>query len=804
MARVQGKDINYEVAKIWMERCLIEEKSFFWGVEKVFSYENLKRLENGFVQNGIPGRGDDSALGKLEEQFKNLPKECLMALCDLYGFLSIFNSKSKRETILENLAKAAAIKNLKIPKEHDFCKILNGIGGSGFLIQQKKYWATTPLIVCLLHLKKNKGEITADNIKKYFRYTQDSPETPEDTKSLLGGVMNITLHLLFPDTFERVAIHGHKINIAQAFQSKINQDNIPDDIDEKLLLIRQYLEKDKGMKFTDFFQEEVRKLWYKEKGKKKKKDVDSDDDIDIDDADVSDSNEILFKKIENALTRRGQVILYGPPGTGKTYIALQYIKNRIAADFDSNDDNKKQDRKNTSDNIKKVNIIAVANHQKWDWLKYDPGHIEDWDGRLGCGNPSKVVTGSLVFGYRTKDIKGKKAEGIFALGEVKENLSTPVNGKRKTKIKTLCILKNPVSLQEISRKIEEEGVVELKKTLQGTYFILTEEQANCILGLVVERNPDLPDNILDLFSRNVSDGFINQNTENSDRDYYEFVSFHPSYTFEDFVEGLRPVETKNGNGVTFKPTAGPLKRMCERAIKEDNKKFYLLIDEINRAHTPRVLGPMISMIEKDKRISVRNGNENEHAIRMHLPTARNYSAEVDPEWLDGFGIPENIHIIGTMNTADRSTMTLDVAIRRRFAFIPFLPDSDVFEEYGENGDIIESCKQILDGFNKYFKKESQYERQLGHGVFMCNDGKLPDTYQELCDLISTEILPLIQDVFWENPLILKTIIRNKNCWIDMEAQPFIRNTAIEAPGINVEFVAKEQIEKLMKSLAENE
>ncbi len=136
-----------------------------------------------------------------------------------------------------------------------------------------------------------------------------------------------------------------------------------------------------------------------------------------------------------------------------------------------------------------------------------------------------------------------------------------------------------------------------------------------------------------------------------DEDDVLLVQFHPSYAYEDFVEGYRPRKVEGQAG--FKLVDGPLKQIAERARKDPMGRYILVIDEINRGNLARVFGELFFLLEYRGR-----------------SVALQYSPEQD------FSLPENLWVIGTMNTADRSIALIDAALRRRFAFVPFFPNQD--------------------------------------------------------------------------------------------------------------------------------
>ena len=130
------------------------------------------------------------------------------------------------------------------------------------------------------------------------------------------------------------------------------------------------------------------------------------------------------------------------------------------------------------------------------------------------------------------------------------------------------------------------------------------------------------------------------------------VQFHPSTSYEDFVEGYRPAGASDDGGIRYKLTPGPLARMAAQASAAPKQDHVMIIDEINRANLPRVFGELLFLLEyRDKSVQT-----------LYRPE-------------EPFRLPKNLWFIGTMNTADRSIALVDAALRRRFHFVPFFPDS---------------------------------------------------------------------------------------------------------------------------------
>ncbi|HYD48594.1 MAG TPA: AAA family ATPase, partial [Terriglobales bacterium] len=224
---------------------------------------------------------------------------------------------------------------------------------------------------------------------------------------------------------------------------------------------------------------------------------------------------------------------------------------------------------------------------------------------------------------------------------------------------------------------------------------------------------------------------------------YSFVTFHQSYGYEEFVEGLRPVLDGDAEAgeIRYEVRSGALKELCRRARSAPDQPFAMVIDEINRGNISKIFGELITLIEPDKR----DGAEN--AVSVMLP----YSGE-------SFSVPPNVDIIGTMNTADRSLALLDTALRRRFEFVPVMPDAR--DEPGapiaglrvSSGEQVIDVPRMLDAINQ--RVEALYDRDhcIGHAYFMPL-AKVPDGDERLVALqqvFSTRILPLLEEYFFED------------------------------------------------------
>lgn len=213
----------------------------------------------------------------------------------------------------------------------------------------------------------------------------------------------------------------------------------------------------------------------------------------------------------------------------------------------------------------------------------------------------------------------------------------------------------------------------------------------------------------------------------------KFVTFHQSYGYEEFVQGIKPV-TKEGE-ISYEVQDGIFKEFCdEKAEKDKNSNYVFIIDEINRGNISKIFGELITLIEDNKREGA------SEAMKITLPYKK------DGEDVE-FSVPENVYIIGTMNTADRSIAAIDTALRRRFTFIEMMPDNKVLEGV-KVGDI--DIPQMLKTMNERIAVLYDREHTIGHAYFMPLMNKEKPKIADLKDIFRNKIIPLLQEYFYED------------------------------------------------------
>ena len=208
------------------------------------------------------------------------------------------------------------------------------------------------------------------------------------------------------------------------------------------------------------------------------------------------------------------------------------------------------------------------------------------------------------------------------------------------------------------------------------------------------------------------------------------VQFHQSYSYEDFIEGYRP------SGAGFELVKGAFYSFCKKAADDEENDYFFIIDEINRGNLSKIFGELFMLIESDKR-----GPKNKLQLL--------YSREL-------FYVPRNVHIIGMMNTADRSLAMLDYALRRRFAFVELRPafDSEGFRDYcsGLDNPRFEALVCEVESLNHVIAEDESLGDGfcIGHSYF-CNMKPEDCTDAALASIVDYELIPMLKEYWFDEP-----------------------------------------------------
>lgn len=263
--------------------------------------------------------------------------------------------------------------------------------------------------------------------------------------------------------------------------------------------------------------------------------------------------------------------------------------------------------------------------------------------------------------------------------------------------------------------------------------------AKYVVRIIEGKDADEIDNeeyndVIDRFNKYKADG------------HAVFTTFHQSYSYEEFIEGIKPViknkeenDNETSSDILYTIENGIFKEFCIKASKDENKNNYVfIIDEINRGNMSKIFGELITLIENKKRIG------SDESTTVKLPYSKSE-----------FGVPKNVYILGTMNTADRSIALLDTALRRRFEFIEMMPDVNILNQLNNrtdieiniNGKTINIC-EFLKSINSRIEVLYDREHTIGHAYFI-ELVKNP-TLENLERILKKKIIPLLQEYFYDD------------------------------------------------------
>ena len=392
--------------------------------------------------------------------------------------------------------------------------------------------------------------------------------------------------------------------------------------------------------------------------------------------------------------------------------------------------------------------------------------IESW---TVTAHKDKIKEGDKVVLWLT----GEEA-GCYALAEVTskpyERTTAPDDAywleanKNSTVVDidiTHNLMDNPLLKDDI---VAEKELANLKVGNQGTNFSATKDEYEAILELIIKEDKrkrikkmNHPLNTIfygppgtgKTYNTVLRAAEIIENREIKDykealeifnanlHNQIEFITFHQNYSYEDFIQGLRP-DIGNEKELTFEKKDGVFKVIADRALKnhlnaddkkEVKKNYVIIIDEINRANISRVFGELITLIEPDKR------SHGEIPLATKLPSG------------DRFMVPSNLYIIGTMNTADKSIALLDIALRRRFVFEAMYP------KYTVDGLTIHD-EAILRSLNESIIADKGHDFQIGHSFFMTSR---EDAY-DLEKRMNRRVIPLLLEYFMNDGKAVSQIV----------------------------------------------
>jgi len=433
-----------------------------------------------------------------------------------------------------------------------------------------------------------------------------------------------------------------------------------------------------------------------------------------------------LQRLLELTTYTSNLILYGPPGTGKTW-RVRALGKHLAASQPATTTNAGA---GVGQPLRAWMLITnddwvLDDGQKWKWADFLTSGTEFFSTRRRFASAFEQASDNdLVFCYRATPVKK-----LVAVAKVVQQYHEEDEEMGVT-IGQISPLTNPIPWATLSSRLQLRS-----NDVQATFRPLSEEQTAGLVQLCREAGNDLTLPTTEA----EEDALLNLTQATEAHSNVEFVTFHQSFAYEDFVEGLKP--QIRGGQLDYVVEPGVFRRICTAAEAHPDEHYLLVIDEINRANIAKVFGELITLIEDDKRLTWNPDAGRWEGMRVQLP----YSKQQ-------FGVPDNLLLVGTMNTADRSIALLDIALRRRFAFALVPPEPTLLKPLALTEGSLD-LSQLLSVLNERVAALLDDDHRIGHSYLM-RIGSLAGLrfawYQR--------IIPLLEEYFYHDGERLRKVL----------------------------------------------
>jgi len=671
MSRVPKYDLLHDAFQQFLRQCLLDDRSLLWPTERVWTRENVVEIRQRLVDAPAPA-SDLSFEEKLVEQMHGAPPQHWMILCDLYYVYYLPSDYIRFETKAGNIWWAAQQGGLTPPPENaDIWEAQkHGFTRTSFKYHMK--YAQFWLLLLFAERVKEHPEpkSVVTDPEEMQRILDELLESIPSKNDRAYGMRHAMLYLAFPDQYERIISTRDKERIVKTFGNHVAE-AIPDDLDVAIRKIREALSPEYDTPDRTFdFYDDDLKRRWRDDTRVGQKPPATGHEAERVPKELSDVLEVLEH------TRN--LIIYGPPGTGKTYIAKKAAEALVQSQIEQ------------PLSEQAIMLQAIEDLTGYDMLALSMYH----SGANSTYSVPEIMTQPLVqMRFQVKPVKHPSNSVWFYLQQHTDPECKYVK----------VASKRPPYLFE--------------KNEQGQW-LLTDEGRE-----YVEAN--LADHLA-ILTRGKGEWALDR--------FVMWTTFHQSYAYEDFIEGLRPVSSEDTPGeVAYEIVPGVFRRICARAAADPEHKYVLVIDEINRGNIAKILGELITLLEDDKRTGEAN------ALSIMLP----YSGET-------FSVPANLYVIGTMNTADRSIALLDVALRRRFAFVELMPQPELLDGLTvESTEAAVPVGDLIRSLNHGIRKALDRDHQIGHSYFLEVLQGAAEERSDILDFVwNNRVMPLLEEYYY--------------------------------------------------------
>jgi MoxR-like ATPase len=696
-----GSHAVYATAALFRDRCLERGTSLLWPDRTAWTTENIDELLDAFIANPDEGAGTFVEKWNAQLAGKSADVHCIAA--DTLTFYFLFPDNISASAKLSQIDTVASWKLGAIQERALLLDAFVGIGPPGLHYITSRPWQMAYLLIFGRDVIESHPDMHdaatvrryADSAKSEVRaLKQKTAKNPNYQRHEGEAARNVLLHLLFPTDFEAIASETHRGLIVHHYAGLASGAT---DTDAALAAIRAGLTPRFGPGFN-FYSEEVRAEW---------------------DPEVKRQGRFWIEKTqvtgrpdrEEGSLAFGQV-LWSPQEDNRGGDTYRFMRDVAEGDFVLH----LQDRRAVSA-FSRVASSPDSNFvcpPKTQWAGR-PGYVTRLKDFTRIDPPlTREAIFSPQFAERLLDLLEAGTKNLFYNRELALNQGayfTPAPAEltdilddmyQELSGHTLTSLISDVKSDRDPLQDFAEATFLPRAELQGLIDLLEDKQQIILEGPPGAGKTYVAEHLARHLTGNPLKGTHN--------DRLSVIQFHQSYGYEDFIQGIRP-ETRDGH-IEYHLRDGVFKDLVQRASDDRKNKYVMLIDEINRGNMSRIFGELLYLLEyREKSVTLPSSDEK---------TGKSAGSR------GAFSIPDNVYIIGTMNTADRSLAQLDYALRRRFYFYRLSPVSleaaPVLEAWliakQYPADVRELVLKLFLALNERLAKELGHDYLVGHSYMM--------------------------------------------------------------------------------------